>query len=231
MKSNLIIFLTYLNLNVCISVREDFVSSPHPEWCPNATCNNGVTCNPCNRRFLFVLAQGRSGSTTLKNMINLLPGVRIGGETGYLLKNMDYLHNEIRKETSFKKGGGDLKKSWGHNQYDPHYLSCPAQSMLEALNPPASKVDDDSMTIIGIKEVKNTDESIKFLVDHFPCSRFIFNVRTDKQGSLSAQRVFKLRRTEEVNHIRISIPKLFRTYHKMLGSNRSHFMDMVRFIK
>jgi hypothetical protein len=32
-------------------------------------------CQPCKQRFLFIIATGRSGSTTLLSMLNQLPGV------------------------------------------------------------------------------------------------------------------------------------------------------------
>jgi len=51
-------------------------TSPHEEsWCPSATCNNSPLCQPCMKRFLFILATGRSGSTTLLSMLNHLPCV------------------------------------------------------------------------------------------------------------------------------------------------------------
>jgi len=198
--------------------------NPHEDWCPNVSCNTGVTCEPCKRRFLFILAQGRSGSTTLKNMVNLLPGVRLSGETGSLIESMQQLYHGIRNERSFERGAEDFRNSWGHNAYDPYYLSCPAQNMLEALNPPSSIDDDDSSTIIGIKEIKiRTDATMKFLIDHFPCSRFIFNVRSDEKGSLSAANNFG-----SLDNLRSSIPRLFQKYHKILGTHRSYMMDMVK---
>ena len=44
-------------------------------WCPRATCNNSPMCQPCKKRFLFIIATGRSGSTSLLSMLNYLPGV------------------------------------------------------------------------------------------------------------------------------------------------------------
>lgn len=51
-------------------------TNPHEKsWCPSAACNNSPLCLPCKKRFLFIIATGRSGSTTLLSMLNHLPGV------------------------------------------------------------------------------------------------------------------------------------------------------------
>jgi len=51
-------------------------TNPHQKsWCPRATCNNSPLCQPCKKRFLFIIATGRSGSTSLLSMLNFLPGV------------------------------------------------------------------------------------------------------------------------------------------------------------
>jgi hypothetical protein len=44
-------------------------------WCPGALCHNSPICAPCNKRYLFILATGRSGSTSLLEMMNKLPNV------------------------------------------------------------------------------------------------------------------------------------------------------------
>jgi hypothetical protein len=51
-------------------------TNPHKtSWCPKASCHNSPICAPCNKRFLFILATGRSGSTSLLDMMNKLPNV------------------------------------------------------------------------------------------------------------------------------------------------------------
>ncbi len=49
-------------------------------WCPYAICRNSPSCTPCNRRYLLIVANGRSGSSTLLRMLNLLPRIRLSGE-------------------------------------------------------------------------------------------------------------------------------------------------------
>jgi len=51
-------------------------TNPHQDsYCPKAVCNNSPLCQPCKKRFLFIVATGRSGSTTLLHMLNYLPNV------------------------------------------------------------------------------------------------------------------------------------------------------------
>ena len=72
-------------------------TNPHIGWCPHADCYNSPICTPCRRRFLLIIATGRSGSTTLLSMINQLPGVRLSGE------NKDALLSQMRFTDNFFK--------------------------------------------------------------------------------------------------------------------------------
>ena len=49
-------------------------------FCPYATCHDSPICGPCNQRFIFIAAMGRSGSTTLLKIMNALSKVRLAGE-------------------------------------------------------------------------------------------------------------------------------------------------------
>jgi len=46
------------------------------------------TCDLCSRRWLFVVSTGRSGSTTLMNMLNVVPYYRIDGIVLFLCSSM-----------------------------------------------------------------------------------------------------------------------------------------------
>jgi len=155
-------------------------------WCPNTVCTNIGKCRPCDKHFLFILAQGRSGSTTLKNMINLLPGIRINGEIGDTIQKMESLWSYLSHQHHENvKDRGNFEGVFGDNHYPTEYLSCSAQRLITSINPPNefnnkknSSVKDDPDSIIGFKELRiDTFDQIEFLLTHFPCSRFIFNVR------------------------------------------------------
>ena len=222
------------NLALSLSAHET-KNNPHPKWCPNVKCINNKKCQPCLHRYLFILAQSRSGSTTIRNMINVLPNMRIGGETGQLINDMTNLFNEAATNPSFKAGGRDFKKAWGHYSYDgPSYLVCPAQSILHALNPPPPNGDDDEgQTILGIKEIKvNSEDKIKFLMKYFPCSRFIFNIRTEKEGEDGGSDSVKKNFEEDKwLELRKTFPALFKKFHDKLGPTRSYYMDMAEWSK
>jgi len=189
-------------------------NNPHPYWCPNTSCIKGICGNTCNRRFLFVLAQGRTGSTTIKNMLNLLPGVRIRGELG----NRDSVDEMINHFNSIHTGYNEMKKAFGHEEITHASLQCLAQNTIEIIDPPPpGNIKDDSLTIIGFKEIRfNTTEKINFLLNFFPCSRFIFSTRNDKDVVKSQNKNFI--NGDEYNEKEVRfIRTLFRKFKKRLG--------------
>jgi len=162
------------------------------DWCPNATCKPFGDCRPCMKRFLFIIAQGRSGGTTIKNMVNLLPGVRVSGEIGTTIDKMMDLWKYVRygPDDNLKRGRGNMEGPWGHYHYTEDYLACPAQDLIESINPPENIEDmNDHDTIIGFKELNvYTKDHLHYLLKYFPCSRFIFSIRGDKKALKEAQR-------------------------------------------
>jgi len=86
----------------------DFGGSP---WCPNAICPNSDLCHPCRRRFLILIATGRSASTTLTYMLNSLPGIRMSGENNDELKAIRRMIDNIRSKITF--GGMSARNMLG----------------------------------------------------------------------------------------------------------------------
>jgi hypothetical protein len=110
-------------------------NSKTKSWCPGATCNNSPVCAPCNRRFLFIIATGRSGSTTLLRMFNALPNVRIAGENN----NELYVASQLESNLEGAKGhhlldGNATQGSWAHNAIPPQAMACPIQKVVETLD-------------------------------------------------------------------------------------------------
>lgn len=58
------------------------LGSCDPTWCDCTACAHrpGVRCDLCEGRHVFVLGTGRSGSTTILEALNSLPGVDLSGE-------------------------------------------------------------------------------------------------------------------------------------------------------
>lgn len=207
------------------------IQNPNKDWCPNVSCQNIGSCKPCDKKFLFVLAQGRSGSTTMKNMLNELPGVRLSGEVGDTIKEMKHLWDYILNNENLVRGRGNFKGSWGHNDYPPSYLSCPAQMLIESINPPQNFEDEESKSIIGFKEIRvDSIETMEFLLAFFPCSRFVFNIRSDPVGLLRSQNM-NFGNDGYSDSTSDKLPELYRKFYDMLGPNRAYFMDMVQWSK
>jgi len=203
--------------------QEGKAENPHSQWCPNVVCKDDSFCKPCKRRYLFIIAQGRSGSTTLKNMINFLPGVRIRGEIGNTFYNMKRVFMEDKSHNV----GGSYRGSHGHHIYRETYMSCAAQSFIETIDPPFDPDSSDGNhqeDIIGFKEIRIHDmEDLRFLIARFPCSRFIFNTRSDdKELKKSQGKYFDAKRISENNMVR----SLYSKARKTLSPQRVYSMDM-----
>lgn len=177
-------------------------------WCPFATCQNSPMCSPCNRRYLFILATGRSASTTLLKMLNYLPNVRLSGENLNLL----YVASKIISNFKGEKVAHLLDQNFDrvegaylHNAIPPQVMSCPIQQVINALNPPPQKVQNevnltghasieeyDRDRILGVKTIRfhkgewSIREASQFLRENFPCSRIVVNIRSDIQSQLKS---------------------------------------------
>ena len=182
-------------------------TNPHfDSWCPHAKCYNSPLCTPCNRRFLFIIATGRSGSTTLLRMFHELPGVRLAGENFNELYIASQLYTNLEKDNHFSnekwiaKGRYTQTKMDGafqHNALPIGTLSCVTQSLVEMLDPPelsedTFEMEDDSRTILGMKVIRlqkgnwSPSQAAKFLRDSFPCGRFIINIRSDIEAQIES---------------------------------------------
>jgi hypothetical protein len=106
-------------------------------WCPSAVCHNSALCRPCDRRFLILICTGRSASTTLMNMMDSLPGIRVSGENNNVLMR---LHELIVEDTlefpGFKSGHKKPDSPWHHNPIVKGSHACVAQTMIQVINPP-----------------------------------------------------------------------------------------------
>ncbi len=183
-------------------------------WCPEAKCLLTPFCEPCRRRFLIVITNGRSASTTLTWMLDSLPGVRMGGENNNAIHNIMTM---IEQTTSYPfrlKPPSYLKYgAWYHNPIPDGSLACVTQKMIETIVPPSfingTQLDpNESDEIIGFKtirlmtninstEVKNIAQ---FLNMSFPCARFIINYQSDNAKQAKSQTmVFESQNQEDID--------------------------------
>jgi len=178
--------------------------NPNSDFCPYANCNNTPLCQPCLRRFIFEISVGRSGSTTILDMLNMLPDVRLAGENENLLKLVEHMIWSLENDKLVDLYGKHFASNNFHDHWhykSPHNsLACPAQKFIEAIDPPmlfeehlkpkedwkrkpdaAEIYKNDANTIIGFKSVRFRG-NINLMVRIFPCSRFIFTIRTDLEA-------------------------------------------------
>ena len=87
------------------------------------------SCDLCDRRFVFVIATGRSGSTSVLETINSLPGVHLRGENGAsLLGAMDLYKRSLWPEAEGPARGLELADQVS----DEHLLQDPRVALCEA---------------------------------------------------------------------------------------------------
>ncbi|KAL7570806.1 hypothetical protein ACA910_018877 [Epithemia clementina (nom. ined.)] len=117
-------------------------------WCPDAVCDVTALCHPCRRRYLVILATGRSGSTTLQEMLHSLPGVRLSGENNGMLNNFGSALDATRQRQEWKKGALLRQPTaWRHNPVPDSAFACVVQQMVETMNPP--KLDSSGQWLLA----------------------------------------------------------------------------------
>jgi len=217
-------------------------TNPNIDWCPHASCSNSPICTPCRRRFLLIIATGRSGSTTLLSMMNQLPGVRLSGENkNELKKEMDATNNLFRNNDL--KPNINQKDAYRHNQIPYSALSCATQKMFEMINPPERedmnrRNFDDSRTIIGFKTISfhnspQLEEIVQFVKDSFPCLRVILNIRSDveEQGK-SRKKYFGKVMTKLQMEKKLQMENSrIRNITNMFGDEHARLLDMSSWTK
>lgn len=144
----------------------------------DATRLLGGTCNLTQHRWLIILSHGRSGSTTLLQMLRQLPGVALSGEHAGVMTTFRRLRDQLQviaehKTREEKNGNPDY--SWhGRSPITRPQLLCLAQSWaLRAL-------DDEGVPPLlrGWKEIRYTDPAdLNFIAEAFPRAQFVINYR------------------------------------------------------
>lgn len=212
-------------------------TNPHAPWCPYATCHNSPLCSPCNRRYLLIISTGRSGSTSLLNMLNQLPQVRLSGENNnalYYASKLISIHHQDHKPHILDQNYDSVDGAWMHNAIPPQAMACPIQHMLHILNPPPqniqiqanlSHIDSnigsnrtyeqyDAQTILGVKTIRFHDgqwtprQAVNYLQTAFPCSRVVINIRTNISSQVqSVMSTFKWAKNASEHDLRDKISK------------------------
>lgn len=206
------------------------IPNENRKWCPNAICTTRQHCEPCKQKYLFILGQARSGTTTIKNMLNFLPNIRIRGEFSNRIDF--YLGMETIMDVSYVKPKSAMIDTFGHYKYPDNHLLCTIQKFVEELNPSplvSSIYDDENVlhspsTIIGFKEVHRLTYLIKALVKNFPCSRYIFSIRSNETALSLSRSKYIGDGSQKQNHKKV--PIMYNKMVNVLGPNRVYLMDI-----
>jgi hypothetical protein len=218
--------------------------NPNPDWCPKAKCQNSPMCSPCKRKFLIIIATGRSGSTSLLDMLNLLPGVRIAGENnGHLIYGLREMKN-LQDTPEFRfDSEQEVTGAWKHFPIPKQSLACPIQHMFEAINPPKPSifhgengtVGNENDTIIGFKTVRfhsndfllgqdDLIEAVDYMMETFPCARFVINIRGNVESQIQSWKA-AFGANVDGNEIRLYNERLGRAA-ALMGQDRARLIDM-----
>lgn len=229
--------LRHRRLGFLSSSNEQDVDFAGSAWCPTAVCLNSDVCQPCHRRFLILIATGRSASTTLTYMLDQLPGVRMSGENNDALNRIRHMINVVVEKEQFQRESGHMSP-WGHNPVINGSLSCVAQHMIEAINPPlvddqGKLIEDDAETIVGFKTIRfignnNLDELKEFLETKFPCARIVINIRSDVESQVASEEKafgFDKSKEDQLRQDLIQQNEEMARLADMLGEQRAHLLD------
>jgi len=138
-------------------------------------CHRKSRCNLTAHEWIIILGTGRSGSTTLLEMVNLLPGVELNGENNGAL----FTFYNLKERLSWGPMNEDILKV---RELEIH---CLVQRWFLR----AGETDCSSRTIVrGFKEIRYHDPAIlEFISASFPSARFVVNYRQDYRAQLSSE--------------------------------------------
>ena len=162
-----------LRVNVtAVAARDAAENSRHS----NQTGSTGAidVTDGCERNWLFQVSTGRSGSTSLMDMLNDLPNVYIAGENAGLFESLYALHkSSIRTEKQSKHGA--YHGAWWHHPVERSKLRRSARTYVESA---IGLKQNQNYTWVGFKEIRfGTADELDYLLSLFPCSKVIVNIR------------------------------------------------------
>ena len=161
------------------------------EAAAEASCVDHAPGAPPN--WLFIAATGRSGSTSLLEMVNQLPGVYLEGENMGLFESLFTLKEDATKDLQefhedeirarVHKGVGSFYRAPGYVSPTAS-LDAIAREFVEVYvlgaKGSAFRAREEKARLVGFKEIrfKNAQE-LDYLIHLFPCAKVIINVRRD----------------------------------------------------
>lgn len=204
----------------------------------------------CRRNFVFIIASGRSGSTSLLNMVNELPGYSISGEhAGQFWSWHELYHRFLHtqgREPYFDHQTGEprfmvmTRQSWEHQavhdveffemMQDWYYKHTGMRNATGYYNGKASGwVGAGIQRVKGCKEIRYNDPHILDFISHvFPCAKFIFNSRRALFGEQMKSAFYKKKNSTE-DQVRMQAKFLMEYHESDWMKGRSMIMHMEDF--
>jgi len=160
--------------------RFDFIDSASPP-----------KCNLCDTAWLFLISLGgRTGSTTLLNMLNAHPLIRLAGENNGAMLPTTARWKDLAADnykTSLPKADS---APMARKPVQPMDILCDEQSEFKEFAQGVRPTPPPTKPIRGFKEIHWTVEAIQMLDVLFPCNRKVFNVRNTTKQEASHQEAF-----------------------------------------
>ena len=186
----------------------------HHESCDaQSESDEPAPCNLCEQKWVFVLsAAGRSGSTSLLEGLNALPGVSLSGENLGLLSQMQEQFDRVDRLVSMNEPGKKAAFSLPEWRGRRMHTLCAQQSIMASLAGGNGSFVASAMggrdQIFGFKELIELPSFeadgpfpgefphlevsarkrawVSFLEQLFPCSRLVLNLRRDTAAQARA---------------------------------------------
>jgi hypothetical protein len=146
-----------------------------------------ASCNLCADEWVVLLANGRSGSTTIVDMLNELPGVYIAGERVSRNEDdvIDVLFDYYETATYKDQRSGPFQTL---GRVEEEVVLCEIQHAVKAALGPIPP----NTRLIGFKTLHAaiSTQRLEWLRRVFPCARYIHNYRLDVHAEISSQPFF-----------------------------------------
>jgi hypothetical protein len=167
-------------------------------------------CIEDDQNWLFILSKGRSGSTSILEMVNAIPGYFLGGENAGIMSDFASLWQRREWQKHMNEGASRFgvpfgPLAWAYaGEVSDQKLLCDLQAYVrDVIGSPTG--EESTPTTLGFKEVRHTkkDELDMFLV-LFPNAKFIINVRNASEQASSGMFLrdeIEVREVEEANKV------------------------------
>ena len=156
-------------------------------WLGPASNRSTPKCNLCEIPWLFVVSVGgRTGSTTVLNMLNAHPSINLAGENhGTMLDTV------ARWQKEAASGYKSFSTSMQRGPVNPIDVLCDEQAEYLELTSPivtlSAKPSPGGRVVRGFKDIIWTEDTINMLDLLFPCNRKVFSVRANLTAQQDSQ--------------------------------------------